>query len=180
MIKVRDGSVLIDTPSGITFSVRMPLSHVPAEGEEIFLYVHTVFSQQTGFDLYGFREEEELEVFRTLLEVPGIGPSMALRILSELTLKELAMAVRTGNVSLLKRVRGLGTKKAEMVIFALKDVALPEIEEDTAISEAIKALTTLGMDYPQARLLVTQALKEGFQKVEDLISYALRHRSRSI
>jgi len=105
---------------------------------------------------------------------------MALRILSELTLKELAMAVRTGNVSILKRVKGLGTKKAEMVIFALKDVDLPEIEEDTAISEAIKALTTLGMDYPQARLLVTQALKEGLRKVEDLIGYALRHRSKTI
>lgn len=177
---MKGGYVLVDTPAGITFSVRVPSSYLPTEGDEIFLYVHTVFNQQTGFELYGFREEEELGVFRTLLEVPGIGPAMALRILSELTLKELAMAVRTGNVSILKRVKGLGTKKAEMVIFALKDVDLPEIEEDTAISEAIKALTTLGMDYPQARLLVTQALKEGLRKVEDLIGYALRHRSKTI
>ncbi len=177
VIEVREDGVLIDTPSGITFYLKVPINHVPTEGSEVFLFVHTIFSQQNGFELYGFTDRRQLEVFRTLLEVPGIGPAMALRILSDLSLEELSTAVRTGNVSVLKRVKGLGTKKAEMVVFALKDVPLPEVKESTAASEAIKALTTLGMDYPQARSLVTEGLSKGLTEVEDLIRYALQRRT---
>jgi Holliday junction DNA helicase RuvA len=178
VLSVQEGVIFIDTASGIVFSVKVPANYAISEGEEIFLYVHTIFSQQSGFELYGFREEEGLKVFRALLEVPGIGPAMALRILSELSLKEIAVSVRTGNVSVLRRVKGLGTKKAEMVIFALKDVPLPESEEDMSVSEAVKALTTLGMDHVEARSLVAEAVRRGFQKVEDLISYALKNRVR--
>lgn len=174
--KVRGDGIDVETSAGLIFFVRMPASQIPAEGEEVRLYVHTVFNQQSGFELYGFKDEAQLEVFRTLLEVPGIGPAMALRILSELSLKELAMAVRMGNVNVLKRVKGLGTKKAEMVVFALKDVPLPEVEEEAEVSEAIKALTVLGMDYVQARDLVLQGVREGLKSVEDLISYALKRR----
>lgn len=176
VLGVREDGVLLETTSGVVFFLKVPLNHLPPEGEEVFLYVHTIFNQQSGFELYGFGDEKQLEVFRTLLEVPGIGPAMALRILSELSLEELATAVRTGNVSVLKRVRGLGTKKAEMVVFALKDVPLPEVKEGTAVSEAIKALTTLGMDYPQARSLVVEGLSRGLTEVEDLIRYALQRR----
>ncbi len=176
VLKVREDGLLLETPSGITFHLKVPLNHVPVEGAEVSLFVHTIFNQQNGFELYGFTDERQLEVFRTLLEVPGIGPAMALRILSDLSLEELSTAVRTGNVSVLKRVKGLGTKKAEMVVFALKDAPLPEVEEGAAASEAIKALTTLGMDYPQARSLVVEGMSKGFKEVEDLIRYALQRR----
>ncbi|NPA79765.1 MAG: Holliday junction branch migration protein RuvA [Thermotogae bacterium] len=177
VVKVKDDGVILEISSGVSFYLKVPTDSIPPEGEEVRFHVHTIFNQQTGFELYGFTDERQMEVFRTLLEVPGIGPSMALRILSELSLEELATAVRTGNVSALKRVRGLGTKKAEMVIFALKDVPLPEGGSGAYASEAIKALTNLGIDYVQARTLVSEALSQGYRNVEDLIRYALQKRS---
>jgi Holliday junction DNA helicase RuvA len=149
-----------------------------SKDEEILLYTYTYFSQN-GFELYGFEREEELKVFEALLEIPGIGPSMALRVLSDLSISELASAVKTGNVNILKKVKGLGTKKAEMIIFALKD-SIFEIgvsdEENQAISEALQALVSLGLDYPKARRLVNMALREGAKTTEEIVMYSLKNK----
>ncbi|NPB04241.1 MAG: hypothetical protein GXO39_07505 [Thermotogae bacterium] len=174
VVYVGEKEVLLETSAGITFSLKVPLSGAVSVGDEVRFHVHTIFNQQNGFELYGFLDTGQLNVFRSLLEVPGIGPAMALRILQELTLNDLATAVRTGNVSILKRVKGLGTKKAEMVIFALKDAPLPEIPEDEGISEALQVLSKLGMDYTKARKLVKEAIRKGVSGVEDLIKYALK------
>jgi Holliday junction DNA helicase RuvA len=180
VFKVGEDFVLLETPGGVIYKVKVPnflLSKI-VRGEEILLYTYTYFSQN-GFELYGFEREEELRVFEVLLEIPGIGPSMALRVLSDLSISELASAVKTGNVNILKKVKGLGTKKAEMIIFALKDSVF-EIgvsdEENQAISEALQALVSLGLDYPKARKLVNMALKEGAKTTEELVMYSLKNK----
>jgi Holliday junction DNA helicase RuvA len=180
VFKVGEDFVLLETPGGVIYKVKVPnflLSKI-SKDEEILLYTYTYFSQN-GFELYGFEREEELKVFEVLLEIPGIGPSMALRVLSDLSISELASAVKTGNVNILKKVKGLGTKKAEMIIFALKDSVF-EIgisdEENQAISEALQALVSLGLDYPKARKLVNMALKEGAKTTEELVMYSLKNK----
>jgi len=180
VFKVGEDFVLLETSGGVIYKVKVPnflLSKI-SKDEEILLYTYTYFSQN-GFELYGFEREEELKVFEALLEIPGIGPSMALRVLSDLSISELASAVKTGNVNILKKVKGLGTKKAEMIIFALKD-SLFEIgvsdEENQAISEALQALVSLGLDYPKARKLVNMALREGAKTTEELIMYSLKNK----
>jgi Holliday junction DNA helicase RuvA len=180
VFKVGEDFVFLETPGGVIYKVKVPnflLSKI-SKDEEILLYTYTYFSQN-GFELYGFEREEELKVFEALLEIPGIGPSMALRVLSDLSISELASAVKTGNVNILKKVKGLGTKKAEMIIFALKD-SLFEIgvsdEENQAISEALQALVSLGLDYPKARKLVNMALKEGAKTTEELVMFSLKNK----
>ena len=180
VFKVGEDFVLLETPGGVIYKVKVPnflLSKI-SKDEEILLYTYTYFSTN-GFELYGFEREEELKVFEALLEIPGIGPSMALRVLSDLSISELASAVKTGNVNILKKVKGLGTKKAEMIIFALKD-SMFEIgvsdEENQAISEALQALVSLGLDYPKARKLVNMALKEGAKTTEELVMYSLKNK----
>jgi len=180
VFKVGEDFVLLETPGGVIYKVKVPnflLSKI-VRGEEILLYTYTYFSQN-GFELYGFEREEELKVFEVLLEIPGIGPSMALRVLSDLSISELASAVKTGNVNILKKVKGLGTKKAEMIIFALKDSVF-EIgvsdEENQAISEALQALVSLGLDYPKARKLVNMALREGAKTTQEIVMYSLKNK----
>jgi len=180
VFKVGEDFVLLETPGGVIYKVKVPnflLSKI-SKDEEILLYTYTYFSQN-GFELYGFEREEELKVFEVLLEIPGIGPSMALRVLSDLSISELASAVKTGNVNILKKVKGLGTKKAEMIIFALKD-SLFEIgvsdEENQAISEALQALVSLGLDYPKARKLMNMALREGAKTTEEIVMYSLKNK----
>jgi len=180
VFKVGEDFVLLETPGGVIYKVKVPnflLSKI-SKDEEILLYTYTYFSQN-GFELYGFEREEELKVFEVLLEIPGIGPSMALRVLSDLSISELASAVKTGNVNILKKVKGLGTKKAEMIIFALKDSVF-EIgvsdEENQAISEALQALVSLGLDYPKARKLVNMALREGAKTTQELVMFSLKNK----
>jgi Holliday junction DNA helicase RuvA len=180
VFKVGEDFVLLETPGGVIYKVKVPnflLSKI-SKGEEILLYTYTYFSTN-GFELYGFEREEELKVFEALLEIPGIGPSMALRVLSDLSISELASAVKTGNVNILKKVKGLGTKKAEMIIFALKDSVF-EIgvsdEENQAISEALQALVSLGLDYPKARKLVNMALKEGAKTTQEIVMFSLKNK----
>jgi len=180
VFKVGEDFVLLETPGGVIYKVKVPnflLSKI-SKDEEILLYTYTYFSQN-GFELYGFEREEELKVFEVLLEIPGIGPSMALRVLSDLSISELASAVKTGNVNILKKVKGLGTKKAEMIIFALKDSVF-EIgvsdEENQAISEALQALVSLGLDYPKARKLVNMALREGAKTTQEIVMYSLKNK----
>jgi len=180
VFKVGEDFVFLETPGGVIYKVKVPnflLSKI-SKDEEILLYTYTYFSTN-GFELYGFEREEELKVFEVLLEIPGIGPSMALRVLSDLSISELASAVKTGNVNILKKVKGLGTKKAEMIIFALKDSVF-EIgvsdEENQAISEALQALVSLGLDYPKARKLVNMALKEGAKTTEELVMFSLKNK----
>jgi len=180
VFKVGEDFVLLETPGGVIYKVKVPnflLSKI-SKDEEILLYTYTYFSQN-GFELYGFEREEELKVFEVLLEIPGIGPSMALRVLSDLSTSELASAVKTGNVNILKKVKGLGTKKAEMIIFALKDSVFQigvSDEENQAISEALQALVSLGLDYPKARKLVNMALREGAKTTEELVMYSLKNK----
>lgn len=181
VFKVSDEHILVETPGGVIYKVKVPypLLAKSEEGKDIMIHTYTYFGQNY-IELYGFESEEQLKIFSILLEIPGIGPSMAIKILSDISIKELFDAVKSGNVNTLKRVKGLGTKKAEMIIFALRDVIWDQgdYEDENHVGEAIQALVSLGVDYVKARKLVSEAIRNGFMDTEDIIKFALQRKDK--
>ena len=146
--------------SGVGYEVNVPVTtaeRLPKLGAEVFLLVHHVF-REDGQALYGFAVAEEREFFKLLVEkVSGVGPKMALNILSRLALPILRDAIIRGDVALLSQCPGVGKKTAERLVMELKDKvglegAAPSVATlapaaalaPTPASDALAALVALG------------------------------------
>ncbi len=172
---------------GLGYTINISLStyeDLPRQGEEAFLYLHPVV-REDGWRLFGFSRSDEREVFRDLLRVNGVGPLMALSLLSGFRPKELAATVGQGDVRSLTRVKGIGKKTAERILVELKDrwsdvaAAAGVIDgsgaETTAAGDAVQALQALGLDGLEAQQRVKKILaKEPDLAVSDLVRMALR------
>ncbi|MCS7180817.1 MAG: Holliday junction branch migration protein RuvA, partial [bacterium] len=151
------------------------------EGEEVLLYTYQQVSEEK-INLYGFIEKEERELFLLLITVPGIGPKVALRILSGLTIEEIYQGIISENVDVFKNVPGIGKKTAERMIVELKQkvekipVLVNNYKERELLFNAIEALVVLGYKRKEAGEIVNEILKEKREKItlEDLIKEALR------
>ncbi|MBI4188387.1 MAG: Holliday junction branch migration protein RuvA, partial [Chloroflexi bacterium] len=100
--------------NGIGLQVHMPtstLSTLGATGKEVHLHTHLVL-REDNISLYGFATAEEQELFQTLMSVSGIGPKLALAILSAMNVEQVSMAIATGSAELLRTVPGIGKKTA--------------------------------------------------------------------
>jgi len=146
--------------SGVGYEVNVPVTtaeRLPKLGAEVFLLVHHVF-REDGQALYGFAVAEEREFFKLLVEkVSGVGPKMALNILSRLSLPILRDAIIRGDVALLSQCPGVGKKTAERLVMELKDKvglegSAPSVAAlapaaalaPTPASDALAALVALG------------------------------------
>jgi Holliday junction DNA helicase RuvA len=182
--KAEDG-LLIEV-GGVGFFVQAPttLLDVLEVGARTQLFTHLHVREQE-LTLFGFPDREELELFRTLLRVQGIGPKVALAILSHLPAETLRQAVAREETALLARVPGIGPKKAKQIVFQLRDkigledifvTAAPIHEGD---SEVIAALTTLGYSVVEAQAALQQLPKEAKNEpVEEKIRLALSSLAR--
>ncbi len=177
--KAVDG-LLIEV-GGVGFYVLTPttLLDLLEVGVKTQLYTHLHVREQE-LTLFGFPDKEELELFRTLLKVQGIGPKVALAILSHLPAETLRQAIARGEAALLSRVPGIGPKKAKQIVFQLKDkVGLEDVFVTTAPladsdGEVIAALTALGYSVVEAQMALQQLSKEARQEsVEEKIRLAL-------
>ena len=113
--------ILIDV-AGVGYEVDVPMStfcKLPAEGESVTLLTHFVV-REDALLLYGFATPAEREAFRALIRISGVGPRIALALLSGLTVDQLAQAVESGEAGLLTRVPGIGKKTAERLLLVLK------------------------------------------------------------
>ena len=113
--------ILIDV-AGVGYEVDVPMStfcKLPAEGESVTLLTHFVV-REDALLLYGFATPAEREAFRALIRISGVGPRIALALLSGLTVDQLAQAVESGEAGLLTRVPGIGKKTAERLLLELK------------------------------------------------------------
>ena len=143
---------------------------------------------QDGITLYGFYTEEEYDVFQLLIGVSGIGPKVALGILSAITVNALCKAIQNKQATLLTKLPGIGKKSAERLILELKDkMALAASDDevlslsmegevaDDILSEAMAALTALG--YSQAE--ITPVLKKAAKgkSTEEIVKLALKELS---
>ena len=184
IIEKGDDHLLVDV-NGVGYVIYAPTSLLDRlDGGFVTLYTH-LHVRETELTLYGFAEREELELFRTLLSVQGIGPKIALSILSHVPLETLRQAVAREEAALLARVPGIGPKKARQIVFALRDkigiedvwAAGPAITD--ADNEVIAALTTLGYSVAEAQAALRALPQEARQEpVEEKVRMALSSLAR--
>jgi len=157
---------------------------MPKAGEEVLLYTY-LYIREDVLDLYGFMDQQELECFKMLIGVSGVGPKVALSILSDMTPDKVALAIAAGDSKSLTKAQGVGPKLAQRVVLELKDkvkgfeVAQGITQSDISIPAdtsnigvAISALVELG--YSQSEAAQALSKLDGSLSVEALITGALR------
>jgi Holliday junction DNA helicase RuvA len=174
---------LIINVNGVGYSVVISFSTYESilNLEEVALYIHTIHKEDQ-FKLYGFFTLEEKEIFALLLGVSGIGPSMALAILSGLSIGELINVIKESDILRLTKIPGIGKSKAEKLLFELNR-KVKKIEEFNASpiksvslrNEAVEALVSLGFDEKKSCLMIDEIRKENPDAaIEFIIKSALR------
>jgi Holliday junction DNA helicase RuvA len=168
--------------NGIGFQVYMPtstLSTLGAAGEEVELHTH-LHLREDNATLYGFASAEELGLFQTLIGVSGLGPKLALSMLSAMSVEKLSMAIASGSADLLTGVPGVGKKLAERLILELKEkiaagwIGVPaELAEENA--DVLAALTSLGYSVREASRVVTAIPPDQKLTLEEKIKLALQY-----
>ena len=156
---------------------------LPEVDNEVTLYTHLIV-REDAHTLYAFSSVEERALFRILLKVNGVGPKMALAIVSGMTANEFAQRVHANDVAGLTKLPGVGKKTAERLIIEMRD-RLPEpsgqLEADVSIpasarnleEEAIAALLALGYKPTQASQMVSKYTSDGLS-VEEIVRKALK------
>ncbi len=166
--------------AGVGYDVTVPLSvsrRAPRPGQEIRLLTHLVV-REDELQLVGFLEEDERRLFRTLVAVQGVGPALALRVLSAMTPAEFAVAVERQDATVLRRIKGIGEKTAKRLILELKGaktVVSDAIAASGGAADALAALQAMGMSQSEAMERVERTLAENPDlPLEELIKKALQ------
>jgi Holliday junction DNA helicase RuvA len=176
-----DGAII--NVGGIGFRVYMPtstLSSLGKIGDEVHLYTH-LHLREDNATLYGFATDDELRFFQTLLGVSGLGPKLALAMLSAMSLDKLTMAIATGSVDLLTIVPGIGKKVADRLVLELKDkiaagwVTTPAAQLAEANTDVLAALTSLGYSVAEATRAVATLPPSSDLTLEERLKLALQY-----
>lgn len=153
------------------------------DNEFVILYTHLSIKED-AHTLYGFINKTEREIFRLLISVSGVGPSIARTMLSSMTTDEIQQAIASNNVSVIQSVKGIGVKTAQRVLVDLRDkisktFAIDEVyisQSNTIKNEALSALEVLGFNKKQVEKVVDKILLEDKNlSVEILIKNALKN-----
>lgn len=157
----------------ITISVAT-FSELPAEGAEARLFIHT-HVREDQIALFGFADTQEKRLFEKLLTISGIGPKLAITVLSGISSDRLVAAIRGGDHATLTKIPGIGKKTAERVVLELKDklddMAIPEAatgaHHGPAGDDALSALVNLGYPRPVAQKAIETAIEKNPAAAED-------------
>ncbi len=177
---VEEGSLTLEV-NGIGFRIAITNSvhdAGPEVGKPFFIHSYLVV-REDELSLYGFSTAEQLSLFKILLGISGIGPKLALAILSHLSPDVLRSAVVNQQAGILSQVPGVGKKTGEKIIFHLKDVlSAPAIDvplPSELDTEVLDALTTLGYSLVEAQAAVQSIPEDTPEDVEERIRVALRY-----
>ena len=174
--------LLIDV-AGVGYEVFAPMStfyHLPELQQEVQLLTHLVVREDAQI-LYGFLQARERELFRALIKISGIGPKVALSILSGIAPDDFVHCIQCNDTARLTNIPGIGKKTAERLMVELRN-NLSQWEEHTAaestvnsgcLQEAISALTALGYKANEAKRAITRIYKTDYSS-EELIRLALQ------
>lgn len=170
-------SLIVDV-NGVGYQVLVPISLVsslPDEGREIMIFIYT-HVREDAIILYGFQTEDEKKIFTTLIGVSGIGPKIALNILSTIRPDNFYSAIDAEDVDTLCRVPGLGKKTAHRLILELRE-KLPALREkkDRNYDDTLSALVNLGYKKITAIEALEKAYNSGIRDIENLLKEALKH-----
>ncbi len=183
LLHIQQPSFLVVEVGGVGFKVSVPASvfdELDGIGRVVFLHTYLMV-REDALNLYGFSTEEQRALFELLLTVQGVGPRLALSVLSTLSLDVFRNAVAQGQAEVLDRVPGVGRKTAEKIVFALKDklgaaaglgALAPVSDVDT---EVMGALTALGYSVVEAQAALQSIPKGQGPDVEDRIRLALQY-----
>ncbi len=175
--------ILIDV-NGVGYECEVSMQTfygLPAAGESLLIHTHLQI-REDAHQLYGFLTTQERTLFRQLIKINGIGPKVALALLSSQSVTELKQAIFEGNTALLTKAPGVGKKTAERLVIELRDkltqdntfeAQLPQAQTSDPSFEAISALVALGFKEPEAKRLVQSAHQPGITS-EALIKAALQ------
>lgn len=178
--------LLIDV-QGVGYEVEAPMStfySLPEAGAEVMLYTHLVVREDAHV-LFGFGTETERRLFRALIRVNGVGPRLALTILSGVSVENFVRCVRDNDSAALTRLPGIGKKTAERLVVEMRDrledagsEAVTSGAPMSARDEALSALVSLGYKPPEASHML-QAIKDTGISSAELIRRALQNAARA-
>jgi len=189
LIDKQPPQLLVDV-QGVGYDIASPMStfyQLPNLGEAVTLHTHLVVREDAQL-LYGFASLTERSLFRTLIKISGVGPKLALTILSGMNANEFIMCVQDNDAAALVRLPGVGKKTAERLIIELRDklkgLQIEENSEDShhasqslavnlPVSDAISALTALGYKPAEATKMV-RAIETVDLNAEDIIRLSLQ------
>lgn len=175
--------IIIDV-NNIGYEINMPESDLMSLnlGDNIKIYTY-LYVREDDMRLFGFKTSESLEFFKKLITVSGVGPKVALGIISNVDIESLGVAIATENVAALKSVPGIGPKMAQKIIFELKDKVIKDktekinivLKENNSknIEEAITALEVLGYTQKQIKDVISK-LDLSDDSVENIIRKVLK------
>ncbi len=192
MINYLNGTLVEKTPTyvvidcnGIGFELQITLntySHLPNENTPCKLITHLHVKEDARI-LFGFSSTEELNLFRLLISISGVGPSTAQIMLSAINASELASCIATENVKVLQSIKGIGAKTAQRIIIELKDKVTKmnivsdkfSLRDNNFKIEALSALTSLGFAKQTAEKVLDKIIQENANlSVEELIKQSLK------
>jgi Holliday junction DNA helicase RuvA len=168
---------------GLGFQVYMPtstLSSLGAIGEDVKLYTH-LHLREDNATLYGFASTDELGMFQSLINVSGLGPKLALAMLSAMSVDKLTMSIATGSSDLLTVIPGIGKKMAERLILELKEkigagwITTPAAQLAQENTDVLAALTSLGYSVAEANRAVATLPPSSDLSLEERIKQALQY-----
>lgn len=154
-------------------------------GGECEVYTYLQVSEANGVQLYGFSSAQEKAMFLKLISVSGVGPKVGISVLSQMSVNDVALAVATGDVKALSRVKGMGKKTAEKIIVELRDRVIapvggsaadssPIVHIESGDEDAVVALMSLGFNRSESERAVSKAKAGGAKSVEEIIMVALK------
>lgn len=179
------GEVVVDV-AGVGYQIFIPLNvfyRLPEIGAPLSLQIYT-HVREDALQLFGFQDLGDKQLFLLLLGVSGIGPKLAVNILSGIATDELSRALKEGDQLRLMAIPGVGRKLAERMIVELKDKlsTFAPIGPETAkieggsqlLSDAVSALVNLGYKRPEAEKIVREVLRRGERSLENVLKESLR------
>ena len=182
-------AVVLDV-GGVGYWVQIPAStqaSLPEIGAPLHLWIHFTV-REDAHTLYGFAAEEERRVFRRLITVSGIGPKMAMQVLSGTSLPDFRRAVIENDIAVLTGISGVGRKTAERMVVELREKLLIEekssgtskaskLQSTQLVEDSLRALMELGYRRHNAKEAVDKAIKnfEGQCSVSDLVKTSLKY-----
>ncbi len=189
IIEKNNDGIIIEN-NGIGYNIFMPKSKIeiiPDEGKEARIFTYTLV-REDAFLLYGFAKREELNIFKKLISVSGIGPKGALSILSTLTVEELVIALANKDASAISKAPGVGKKSAERLVIDLNDkvskeeidvsvdsIVIPSDDMTSAMNEAIEAMLALGFSSKISKEAVEDAVKRADNDTSSILREALKY-----
>ena len=183
-----DGEIILEN-NGVGFSIT-PSAEAYKQilkdgGGAVYTYMAV---REDDISLYGFKSMEEKKMFLKLITVSGIGPKMGMTVLSNMSLTDLAVKIATSDVKGLSQVKGLGKKKAEMIIVELREKMGEEIKEsktetdsvqinlkDKDVEDAMLALTGLGFNKQECVAVLSKAKLQNVEGAQALIAFSLKN-----